>query len=150
MPVVPGISDVAEYIAKRTRKNTHRLQKSSYGGTHTLQLEDLANVWEECRVPDWDGHNALPVTQEALRNTYTFLEALPFNFPKPTVGAEPDGDITLEWYNSRHRTLSLSISPDDELHYAALLGASSTSGTEPFFGEIPDSILDLIRKVGPC
>jgi hypothetical protein len=44
--------------------------------------------------------------------------------------------------------LSVSVSPDGELHYAALLGLSKAYGTEPFFGEAPRPILDLIFRVG--
>ncbi|MFH0937823.1 MAG: hypothetical protein V1899_00835 [Planctomycetota bacterium] len=67
--------------------------------------------------------------------------------PMPSVGAEPDGHVTLEWHHSSRRTLSVSVSPDGELHYAALFGASKVYGTEPFFGNVPKSILDLISQV---
>lgn len=144
-----GISAEAQYVDRQTWKASNKLQESAFGIESVLR-EELASVWGDCRVPDWDGHNALAVTQEALRNAYIFLECLPFSFPKPSVGAEPDGDITLEWHHSPRRTLSVSVSAEDELHYAALLGAARTSGTEPFFGEIPERILDLIRRVGPC
>jgi hypothetical protein len=41
----------------------------------------------------------------------------------------------------------VSISPDGELHYAALLGSAKTSGTEPFVGDVPKVICDLIARV---
>lgn len=144
-----GVSNEAQYIAERTSKYSRRLQKSALGSDSVVR-EELASVWEECRVPNWDGYNALPVEQDTLRNAYVFLESLPFGFPRPSVGAEPDGQITLEWHHSPRRTLSVSVSSDEELHYAALLGASRVGGTEPFFGEVPDVILNLIRKVGVC
>lgn len=144
-----GFSDEARFIEERTSKYMRRLQKSAFG-TESVLRDELATVWNEVRQPDWDGHDALPVEQDTLRNTYVFLESLPFGFPRPSVGAEPDGQLTLEWRNSDRRILSVSVSPDDELHYAALLGASRVAGTEPFFGEIPSSILDLIRKVAAC
>ena len=115
-----------------------------------MSREELANVWEECREPNWDGYDALPVTWETHNNVERFLLALPFGIPTPSIGAEPDGHITLEWHHSRRRTLSVSISPNDELHYAALLGPGRTCGTEPFFGEIPKAILDLIGRVYAC
>ena len=104
-------------------------------------------MWEECREPNWDGYDSLPVTWDTYNNAERFLLALPFGTPIPSIGAEPDGHITLEWHHSRRRTLSVSISPNDELHYAALLGPGRTCGTEPFFGEVPKAILDLIGRV---
>jgi hypothetical protein len=53
----------------------------------------------------------------------------------------------LEWYHSPRRTLSISFSKNSELHYAALLGASKTYGTEPFFGDVPKIIVDLVSRV---
>lgn len=38
------------------------------------------------------------------------------------------------------------VSPEGDLHYAALLGSSKVYGTEPFFGETPSRILELIRQ----
>ena len=65
----------------------------------------------------------------------------------PSIGAEPDGQITMDWGRSKRRRLSVSVSADGDLHYAALLGPGKTCGTEPFFGEIPGTILNLIRQV---
>jgi hypothetical protein len=53
----------------------------------------------------------------------------------------------MEWYRSPRRTLSVSVAPGDDLHYAALFGPSRVYGTEAFFGEIPEGILNLIRRV---
>ena len=96
---------------------------------------------------DWDGYGAIAVAQETLHNAFLFLESLPFGFPAPSIGAEPDGHLTLEWHRGRRRTLSVSVSPEGELHYAGLFGPSRVNGTEALFGEVPGSILDLIRRV---
>jgi hypothetical protein len=67
------------------------------------------------------------------------------------VGAEPDGHITLEWYHSPRQVLSVSVSADSELNYAALLpGPRRASGKEQFVGDIPATILALIRDVVPA
>jgi hypothetical protein len=116
-------------------------------GIESAARDELATVWEECRNPNWDGFKALPISQDALHGAYTFLESLPLGFPPPSIGAEPDGEVTLEWHRSERRTLSISVSPDGELHYAALLGPNRVYGTEVFFGEVPRSIEDLIRRV---
>ncbi len=142
-----GVSGAARFIEESTRRQWRHLQKSSAVGIERVLRDDLAEVWAECQLPDWDGHGALPVSRTALRNMRDFLEALPLGFPHPTIAADPHGHLSVEWYRSPRRVLSVSVSDDDLLHYAALLGSSRTCGTETFYGEAPDTILGLIRRV---
>jgi hypothetical protein len=142
-----GFSNAAEFVNSRAAEGRKSLQESNALGNTSTVMDELATVWEECQEPNWDGYGALPVTQDALRNTYLFLGAMPLGFPRPSIGAEPDGDLTLEWHRSARRTLSVSVSPYGELHYSALFGPSRVYGTEAFFGDVPDSILNLIRRV---
>ena len=110
-------------------------------------FDELATVWGECKYPNWDGYQALAVSEEVFRNAYRLVESLPIGLPLPSVGAEPDGELTLEWYHSPKRTLSVSITADEFLHYSALLGPNHTNGTIAFFGELPAEILTLIERV---
>jgi hypothetical protein len=110
-------------------------------------FEELATVAEECRLPNWDGYQAAPVSQDSVRNAHRVLDALPSGMPAPTVSVEPDGHVTLEWHRSPRRTLSISVGPDGDLHYAALLDRRKAYGTEPFVGEVPRVILGLIQKI---
>jgi hypothetical protein len=116
-------------------------------GIESSLREELATVWDECREPNWDGNAALPVTRDTLRNTYQFLESLPADIPAPSIGAEPDGHLTLEWHHSARRTMSVSVSPESDLHYSALFGSSRHYGTEVFSGEVPKIMLHLIRRI---
>lgn len=109
--------------------------------------EELGAVWQKCRQADWDGFGALPISEEALRNAYQFLESLPFGCPAPSVGAEPDGHLTFEWHRGPRRTLSVSVAPDGNWHYAALIGPDEACGTETFFGKAPEAILGLVRRI---
>ncbi|MCH8043315.1 MAG: hypothetical protein IID44_06310 [Planctomycetes bacterium] len=143
-----GFSDAAHFIEKIASDSRRFLHKSSaIGNESVLRSDELATVWNECREANWDGFGAMPVTQETLRNAYILLESLPLGFPAPSISAEPDGDLTLEWHRSARRTLSVSVTADGYLHYAALLGASRVYGTEAFFDEIPDAIRDLVYRV---
>lgn len=110
-------------------------------------FDELFETVEECRQPNWDGYGAQPVRDETYRFAYEFLTALPPSTPAPSVGTEPDGHLTVEWYRSPERTLSVSISADGNLHFAALLGLTKAYGTEPFVGEVPKIISDLIHQV---
>ena len=110
-------------------------------------FEDLVKTFEECREPNWDGYGAQAVREETYHLAHQFLTALPFDILAPSIGAEPDGQITVEWYRPPQRTLSVSIGADGELHYAALLGAERICGTETFRARIPPVIVDLIARV---
>lgn len=143
----PGFGDAAEYVSNTVQDWRRHLHESRSLGVGGALHEELGAVWDECRSADWDGFGAQPVDNDTLRNTYRLLESLPLGFPIPSIGSEPDGSMTLEWHRSARRTLSVSVAPDGNLHYAALLGPNRTYGTEAFFGEVPESILDLIRRV---
>ena len=110
-------------------------------------FEELLKTFEECREPNWDGYGAQPVSEETYHLAHQFVAALPRSTLAPSIGAEPDGHLTIEWYQLPERTLSVSISPEGELHYAALLRSAKTYGTELFAGEIPKIMFDLIRRV---
>ena len=145
-----GESPVARFVDEQIAGQNRFLHKSAALGIERVFREELTDVWEECSEPDWDAYDALPVTWDTYQNTQRFLLALPLGTPVPSIGAEPDGHITLEWHRAPRRTLSVSITPDEQLHYAALLGPGRTCGSEPFFGEVPNRILDLIRDVYTC
>ena len=116
-------------------------------GPEANLLEELSLVAEKCDAANWDGYGASPVAKQTYSHARSFLDALPVGTPVPTVGAEPDGHLTFEWYRSPRRLLSVSVSPEGELHYAALIGPAKAYGTEPFASEAPQAILDLIRRV---
>lgn len=144
-----GASETARFVAEQLEQGIRRLLEShSLGLAARRTFEQLDVVADDCSAPGWDGYGALPVTPETVRQAIRFLEALPFGTPAPSIGAEPDGQVTFEWYRSPRRILSVSVSPEGEIHYSALLGSSKAYGTEPFFGEVPRVILQLIHRVG--
>ncbi len=143
-----GASETAWYVVAQAKEGRRRLQNSyTFGMAGKGVFDELYQTVKECREPNWDGYGAQPVSNETCHLAYEFLEALPLGTPAPSIGAEPDGHLTVEWYRSPQRTLSVSISSDGELHFAALLGSAKTYGTEPFIGEVPKIISDLILRV---
>ncbi|MBI3477365.1 MAG: hypothetical protein HY010_16655 [Acidobacteria bacterium] len=133
-------------MSREYEQGWHRLRQSNSLGLGAAEME-LSVVAEECGSPNWDGYGAAPVVNEAIVEAHRFLGALPLGVPAPSAGAEPDGNVTFEWYRSARRTLSVSVTTEGDLHYAALIGPSRAYGTEPFFGEIPRVIMELIRRV---
>lgn len=139
-----GSSETADFILEQIKATRQRLEESiSFG----QPLNELCQVYQECRNSDWDGYNAYPVLPDTVSLAHEVLSSLPLGTPSPSFGAEPDGHITMEWHHSPFRTLSISISPEKKLHFAALIGANSYYGTENFYGEISRNIQDLINRV---
>jgi hypothetical protein len=141
-----GWSDTAIFVAERTEESRRQLRSSTALGLGAV-FNELCEVAEECESPNWDGYGAEPVSTDTYRLAYRFLEALPVGTPAPSVGAEPDGDLTFEWHRGPQRTLSVSVSPDGELHFAARIGSARDYGTRVFSGEIPQRIFKLIQRV---
>lgn len=144
---VIGASPEAQFVRNQLGDNLRHLQKSARLGIEQVIQGELADIWEECHQENWDGYDALPVTWDTYHNAEQFIRALPLGVRMPSIGAEPDGHIALEWYHAPYRTLSVSVSPDQELNFAALLGSDKICGSTRFFGEVPKRILELIEQV---
>jgi hypothetical protein len=143
-----GESEAAQFVAEQADERRRSLWRTwTFGHAYQEALRSLESVAQRCVQRDWDGYGAEPVLPATVYAANRFLEALPPELPGPTVGAEPDGYITLEWYRSPQRLLSVSVGPDDSLHYAAILGPNKQYGTEIFFGNVPTVIIGLIRRV---
>lgn len=142
-----GASPTASFISQESWKTRSRLRDSIFLGLGSEAFDALHDVFEECRQLGWDGESAEPVMHDTYLNTFRFLESLPLGIQTPSIGVESDGHVTLEWYKAPRQTISVSVSPDGFLYYSALIGARKANGSEPFFGDVPKVILELIGKV---
>lgn len=143
-----GESDAARFVAEQARKTWQQVKSShTFGAGVEGALDELSEIAETCAQPNWDGHSAAPISIETYRQAYRFLECLPLGFHAPSVGIEPDGQVTFEWYRNPRRTVTVSISELGELHYAALIGRNQAYGTEAFIGQIPRAIIELVHRI---
>lgn len=142
----PALGELGASIARNFSAYVSPLRRSIALGTTEAQTQ-LNELYSTANEPNWAGHTSDPILATTFTYAHAFLDALPTGTPKPSIGAEPDGHITFEWSDGPYRVLSLSMSPEKVLHYAALLGVSKRYGTEPFFEEIPPAILSLIAEV---
>ena len=58
-----GFSDAAQFVEKEyteERKSPPRVKRVC---DRQCPCEEMATVWNECRESNWDGHDAMPVTQ---------------------------------------------------------------------------------------
>jgi len=144
-----GKSDEANKNYQLLSEISQRLQESQYFGLIAKgTFQELDEVFRETLIPDWDGYGALPVEKETFLNTKKFLILLPLYITPPHISAEPDGNLTLEWFRSPDWLFSISIDSKGFLHYAAKFGMRRNYGSEPFFDSISQNILDLILVVG--
>lgn len=135
----------SQLIDQATRQLQTELRNSTLG--HQEALDELWEVWNDCRETGWDGFGALPVDQETYRAAYVLIESLPLGFPKPSIGVEPDGQLTLEWHKNPRRTLSVSVDPDGFLHFAGLYGVDQRYGKLTFFSTAPKELIHLVRDL---
>jgi hypothetical protein len=144
----PGVGADHQRLVALLQDTVERLLDSvSLGKPLQDAYRQLYQVLEECGRSNWNGYGAQPVLFESYERAKRFVRALPFGIPMPEVSAEPDGEITFEWFASPTRVFSVSVGPNNELNYAGLFGASRTYGTEVFHDEIPDVVLSHIKRV---
>lgn len=144
-----GASESARFIAKQLLRGWIKTECSQTLGAGLDRLRQNAfRIADECSKQGWDGYGAAPISAKTFLQVQRFIDAIPRGIPLPSVGAESDGHMTLEWYQNPSRVLSVSISPEGDVPYAALLGLPTrVSGSLPFLGEIPDEILRIVRRL---
>ena len=142
-----GIS-AASYINEEMKGVSKYLHESStFGLIGRGTLQELRKTFEECSSEGWDGERAKPITKEVLRTAKIFLWSLPLGIESPEISAEPDGAISLEWYRSLSRVISISINPDRCMYYAVVIGIEEDHGRGPALFGVSDKILALIEEV---
>lgn len=149
---ISGYSDEtnngAGFVAQARERIFDILQMSNaLGFVAKGTFQQLDETFEECSSVGWDGERAKPISEEVLQCTKAFLNTFPLGIEAPEVGAEPDGAITLEWYRSPNRVISMSINPGGSLYYAAIIGATRRHGMDFASFDVSDDLLGLISEV---
>ncbi len=110
-------------------------------------LELLRDMYERASRHDWDGYGASPVRLESYELARLVVSLLPSNVPAPEVGADPDGELSFEWYRAPRHVFALSIGPDRRLSYAGLFGANKVNGVEYLQDQLPEPVLANLRRL---
>lgn len=117
-------------------------------GAKANRLSYLWNLAEECSEDDWDGYGALAIHPLAVKAAESFIRALPDTFPLPEFAPEPDGSISLDWIQSKHRLFSVSAGATSRLAYAWLDGSDKGHGVARFDGTtLPLRVLQGIQSI---
>jgi hypothetical protein len=117
----------------------------------TGSLVLLDRVYAEASVPNWDGYGATPVSRLAYERAKSLIRLLPGDAP-PDLGADPEGDVLLEWRRGPGAVLTISIGAGEQLAYAGLFGQNKVHGSEFFNDEIPNAVRQVLARVlsGPA
>lgn len=136
---------VTEAASNLVRSAEHSL--ALFGGK-ALIISQLLVLADECSQQDWDGHGALAIHPVSLQNAENFVRTLPEAVPMPECAPEPDGAISLDWIQSRHRLFSVSVGPTNRLAYAWMDGSDKGHGVVGFDGlSIPSRVLAEIQSI---
>jgi hypothetical protein len=143
-----GVSEDAKYIQQKSDEATQSLIRTvSFGEQVAFLLEELLILKGEYLIPDWDGYNALPISEQSYFNAQQFILALPSSMPLPKLYVIPTGEIVFEWGISRRKVFSVIIEESAQLSYAGLFGTDTIYGTEHFSENLPQIILENIKRV---
>lgn len=141
-------SETAIFVNKQREISYELLQGSNALGLAAKgTFQKLEEVYKECSTPGWDGERAVPISREVVSYSQIFLRSLPLGIEAPEIGAEPDGAITLEWYRSAKRVLSISINPGGWIYYAAMIGASRKHGVDFAPMGVSEELAKLISMI---
>lgn len=112
--------------------------------------EAFREITENSLVENWDGYGASPVSNQTLKEAFKFISLLPSSLPVPEeISADPDGEISMEWYKDTRHIFTISISANNTISYAGVFGPySKVHGTEYFDFKIPELVLENIKKIG--
>lgn len=141
-----GFSQAAKYL-EQTERSLNEHQRDAITNSRQPALEEAFDAWQSRESDDSGDVESQPVSHATFRAACQLIASLPLGFPSPTVTAEPDGHLNLEWYKNPRRILSVSVSPSGTLHWAALIGSEDPRGSCRFLDELPQTILYWIGRV---
>ena len=111
-------------------------------------MDEIMNIAENCGTNNWDGYDAMPVSNAAINNTIAFVQALLEVLPMPEFSAEPDGSICLDWAVDRYAVFSISIGHNNRISYAWINGTDKGHGVARFDGStIPVMIKSGVMSI---
>jgi hypothetical protein len=144
-----AVSSEAQMVSKAASAVVNCAERSqALFGDKTAAISELMTLANECAKVDWDGNGASAIRSTAVSRAMDFIRALPRDVPLPEFASEPDGSVSLDWIQSRHRIFSVSAGEGNRLAYAWLDGADQGHGVARFDGQfVPPRILEGILSI---
>lgn len=110
-------------------------------------LNELLEVYHDCRQCNWDGYGAFPVSEKTYQAARRFVELIPLGTLTPSVGVEPGGYLTLEWHIGPKCTLSASVNDNGDIWFAGICAGESYYGNTTIASGLSDTLVEWIDKI---
>jgi hypothetical protein len=135
----PALSDAANPTHEHSPSITYKKQEQAI-------VEALRDTFAQAFEQGWDGYDATPVSAATLSYAWQFLEDLPSDVDLPEIGADTDGDISLDWDYGPRNIFSVRVGRDGTLHYAGLFGHETYHGSAILRQGIPKAVAEGILR----
>lgn len=142
-----GFSDAAETIRK-VEQQIRVEQQETVTLSHGRKSADLLiDLEKECSADSWDGPGSIAVEPRTVTTAYKILSTLEWSEDCMEIIGEPDGHVNIEWYKSPRRILTMSIAPNSQVYWAAIIGSQEMRGRFPFLDKCPEFIQNMIDRI---
>lgn len=112
-----------------------------------VRLErELADIQQECSVPDWNGYGAKPIDRSSIQHVCKFLGMLPEGISYPELCAEPNGDLAMVWQKHGYH-IAVGIDGDGRIAWGGTGPGGRIFGDAKFSNDMPKVILDMLYSI---
>lgn len=141
-----GVSEAAQTLDSVREYESSRSDETVTFSNQSLH-DQLIDVFCAALEDGWEGEGSCAVSRQTLAIAKLLVDSLPLAFRTPAITGEPDGHVCLEWYVHPRRVLTVSLSSEGVLHWAALVGEEDPRGSCRFYGELPKTLEFWIKRV---
>lgn len=132
-----GVSDVATRVEQAVEESLYHYLES--------RLEVL--VPEIVNLLGVSDGTSIPVDENTVIAALQFAHSLPRFGPMPEVSADPDGEVSFDWFGPSGEMFSVSVNKNKRLAYAGWFGETSRiHGMEKLAEGCPPQIIRGIQK----
>ncbi len=112
-----------------------------------VRLErELAEILQECSVPNWNGYDAKSIDRDSIRYVCAFLEVIPNDISYPELCAEPSGELTMVWQKHGYHVV-IGIDGTGKIAWGGTGPDGRLFGDAIFSEEIPKVVLDILYPI---
>ena len=132
-----GVSDVADRLQQMLKESVEHYLEPRLD----QMASEIAEVYTDNRSA------AFPVGRDTALVACRFASLLPRSVALPEISADPDGEISFDWFGPSGKMFSVSISKSARLSYAGWFREDGRiHGTEKLVDSFPEEILRGLQR----